>query len=84
MESIHKIAEPLERLARYATAAKQSRIEAGIEIEQVCPEAPPPIRPFVEWNLVLHDLSLWRLNTTLSWRAGAQLHKPSDPAGVSG
>src|SRR5215831_8294229 len=57
VETIHKVAEPFERLACHPAAAKQSGIEAGIEIEQIGPEALPPIRPFIEWSLVLHDRS---------------------------
>src|SRR5215831_20519468 len=57
VETIHKVAEPFERLACHPAAAKQSGIEAGIEFEQIGPEALPPIRPFIEWSLVLHDRS---------------------------
>src|SRR5262249_20540729 len=57
VEAIHKVAKPLECLARDLAAAKQPRIEAGIEIKQIGPEALLPAGPFIEWNLVLHDRS---------------------------
>ncbi len=83
VETIHEVAEPLEGLARHPAAAKQSGIEARVEIKQIGPEALPPAGSFIEWNLVLHDRSYGLLIRRCHGGAGIQLHKQFDPAGVS-